>query len=53
MLTTDPTQRYRQILVTQPDLIHRIPLYYLAQLIGVQPETLSRIRKKIAQEKLS
>lgn len=41
------TDRYRHILDTQPDLLQRVPLQYLAGYLQIAPETLSRIRKKI------
>jgi len=41
------TERYRQILDNESDLLQRVPLNYLATYIQVAPETLSRIRKKI------
>lgn len=42
-----PKERYLNILKNRPDLIQRVPQYQLASYIGVKPETLSRIRKKI------
>jgi len=41
------TERYRQILEQDNDLLQRAPLNYLASYLQVAPETLSRIRKKI------
>ena len=43
-----PTERYENILANRPDLIQRVPQYQLASYLGVKPETLSRIRKRIA-----
>jgi len=48
-ITLSPEQRYRKFLAERPDLIQRIPQYYLASFIGVKPESLSRIRKRIVQ----
>lgn len=45
-----PEQRYQKILETQPDLLLRIPQQYLATYLGVRPETLSRIRKRITDK---
>ncbi|MCU0437494.1 MAG: Crp/Fnr family transcriptional regulator [Raineya sp.] len=42
-----PEERYLNLLKTRPDLIERVPQYYLASYLGVTPETLSRIRKRI------
>lgn len=42
-----PEERYLKLLKTQPELLQRIPLYHLATFLGVKPESLSRIRKRI------
>lgn len=47
-LTDTPEQRYLKLVATRPDLLQRIPQYQLASYVGVQPESLSRIRKRIA-----
>ncbi|SHO64986.1 Crp/Fnr family transcriptional regulator [Algoriphagus zhangzhouensis] len=46
--TDSPEQRYLKLLKSRPDLIQRIPQYHLASYIGVKPESLSRIRKRIS-----
>lgn len=46
--TDSPEQRYLKLLKTRPNLFQRIPQYHLASYIGVKPESLSRIRKRIA-----
>lgn len=38
-------ERYQQILNTKPELLQRVPQYYLANYLGVAPQSLSRIRK--------
>ena len=43
------TERYQQILENEKDLLQRVPLNYLATYLQITPETLSRIRKKIAR----
>lgn len=45
----DATERYLQILNTSPDLLQRVPLNYLASYLQIVPETLSRIRRRIAR----
>ena len=40
--------RYQQILKNDPSLLNRVPLVYLASYLQIKPETLSRIRKKLA-----
>lgn len=49
--TDSPEQRYLKLLKARPDLFQRIPQYHLASYIGVKPESLSRIRKRIASGK--
>lgn len=40
--------RYEKMLETNPKLAQRIPLKYLASYFGIAPQSLSRIRKKMA-----
>ena len=40
-------QRYQNLFIEQPHLIQHIPLKYIASYIGVTPQALSRIRKRI------
>jgi CRP-like cAMP-binding protein len=46
-----PEERYLDLLENRPELINRVPQYHLASYLGVSPETLSRIRKRIATKK--
>ncbi len=48
LLTNTPQERYEMLLNEQPKYIQQIPLKYLASYIGVVPETLSRIRKRLS-----
>jgi CRP-like cAMP-binding protein len=49
--TTDsPEQRYIKLLKSRSDLFRTIPQYHIASYIGVKPESLSRIRKRISQK---
>lgn len=50
-LTDTPEQRYLRLLESRSDLIQRIPQYQLASYIGVKPESLSRIRKRLASKR--
>jgi CRP-like cAMP-binding protein len=47
-MTDTPEQRYLHLLASRPGLVQRVPQYQLASYIGVTPESLSRIRKRIA-----
>ncbi|MBX2827503.1 MAG: Crp/Fnr family transcriptional regulator [Flavobacteriaceae bacterium] len=42
-----PEVRYQKLLETKPDLINRVPQYMIASYLGIQPESLSRIRKRL------
>lgn len=47
LLTLTAEKRYLKLIDRQPEIIHNIPIQYVASYIGVKPESLSRIRKKI------
>ncbi|MEO1435966.1 MAG: Crp/Fnr family transcriptional regulator [Bacteroidota bacterium] len=42
-----PEMRYQKLVDDRPDLINRVPQYMIASYLGIQPESLSRIRKRI------
>lgn len=44
----EPEERYRKLLQTEPDLLQRIPQYYLASYLGIEPESLSRLKRRIS-----
>jgi CRP-like cAMP-binding protein len=43
-----PEERYRELARRRPDLLQRVPQYQIASYLGVKPESLSRIRRRIA-----
>jgi CRP-like cAMP-binding protein len=45
-----PEQRYTQLQTVRPDLIQRVPQYQLASYLGITPESLSRIRKRLSKK---
>ncbi len=49
-LTDTAEQRYLKLLESRPDIFQRFPQYDIATYIGVKPETLSRIRKKLQKK---
>ncbi len=44
-------QLYTEFSKLHPDFLQRIPQYLIASYLGIQPQSLSRIRKKIATHK--
>lgn len=47
-ITKSPEERYLHLMKTRPELLQRVPQYHLASYLGVKPESLSRIRKRVA-----
>ena len=48
LLTQTAEQRYLNLFTEQPHLLQLIPLRYIASYIGITPQALSRIRKRIS-----
>lgn len=46
-ITDSPEERYLKLLKSRPDIFQRVPQYHIASYLGVKPESLSRIRKRI------
>lgn len=49
--TSSPEQRYLNLLQKRPDLIQRVPQHQLASFLGIQPQSLSRLRARISEKK--
>lgn len=47
LLNLTAEQRYLNLFSEQPKLLQKVPLKYIASFIGVTPQALSRIRKRI------
>ncbi|MBO9698934.1 MAG: Crp/Fnr family transcriptional regulator [Sporocytophaga sp.] len=47
---SNPEERYLDLMKTKPELIERVPQYYLASYLGIKPESLSRIRKRLTKK---
>ena len=43
----DPEERYLNLLKERPKVVERVPQHFIASYLGLQPESLSRIRKRI------
>jgi CRP-like cAMP-binding protein len=50
-ITSSPEKRYLDLLENRPDLLQRVPQHQLASYLGITPESLSRIRKRILAKK--
>jgi len=48
-----PEDRYQNLQKTSPDLLNRIPQYLIASYLGIKPESLSRIRKRLNNKSVS
>lgn len=48
LLTLSPTERYLRLIKENPIIFQRTPLKIIASYLGVAPESLSRIRKRIS-----
>ena len=48
-----PEERYVNFAKTRPDLLQRIPQYQIASYLGLTPQSLSRIRKRLLQAEMN
>ena len=48
-----PEERFQNLLLKQPDLFQRVPQKYIANFLGISPESLSRIQKRIHSKQKS
>lgn len=50
-VTSSPEERYLNLLENRPSLLHRIPQHQLASYLGMKPQSLSRIRKRLVDRR--
>lgn len=44
-------ERYKELIIKQPNIAKRIPLLYIASYLGITAESLSRVRSAMANER--
>lgn len=49
-LSLSPEERYKKLVRDEPKILKNVPLRYVASMLGITPETLSRIRNKVKKE---
>lgn len=52
IITSSPEQRYLNLIAERPELLQRVPQHIIASYLGITPESLSRIRKRIVQKQI-
>lgn len=48
-IASSPEERFRTLLARRPSLIDRVPQHQLASYLGMTPESLSRIKKRVGR----
>jgi CRP-like cAMP-binding protein len=48
LLSEKPEERYLNLITEKPQVLQRVPQYYVASYLGITPEALSRVRKRIS-----
>lgn len=51
LINQSPEQRYLRLLKNRPLVVARLPQHYIASYLNIKPESLSRIRKRIADKR--
>ncbi len=49
-VTSTPEERYLNLLKTKPQLLGKIPQHQIASYLGIKPQSLSRIRKRLVNK---
>jgi CRP/FNR family transcriptional regulator, anaerobic regulatory protein len=50
ILLESPEERYQILVRERPKVVQRVPQYMIASYLGITPEALSRIRKRLAEQ---
>ena len=45
-----PEDKYLSLLRQHPELFQRVPMHYIASYLGIEPESLSRLRKRLSEK---
>jgi CRP-like cAMP-binding protein len=48
-----PEQLYLRLLKTEPQLLQRVPQHYIASYLGIEPESLSRLKRRVYHRGIS
>ncbi|RAP30845.1 hypothetical protein C2W64_00012 [Brevibacillus laterosporus] len=49
-IASTPEERFKALLLKRPHLIDRVPQHQLASYLGITPESLSRIKKRVHKD---
>lgn len=52
-VSSSPEERYLNLLEKKPSLLNRLPHHHIASYLGMKPQSLSRIRKRILAKRIS
>ena len=48
-----PEENYLEMLHQYPQLVQRVPMHFIASYLGIEPESLSRLRKRLMEKEKS
>lgn len=51
-VTKSPEERYIELITNNKELFQRVPQQYIATFLGISPETLSRIKKRVFKKEV-
>lgn len=53
LISLSPEKQFEELLQNKPQILQRVPQRYIAQYLGIAPESLSRIRKRLMEHQKS